>query len=847
MPTLPTTAADRRSRRSVIAFGIAVFLTLTTALVYNLYSSYQVHIVNAQGTASKLTRALEEHTVRSFEAVDTVLRSTAMGLEHLISEHGADPTRIKTFLQTNGQGLSIVRALSFIGEDGELKNDSRPEQPPSGIFDLDRDYFRTHAAGRVGLMIGTPMKSRVDGKWFISLSRRIEHPNGHFAGVLAALVEPESFQVFYQALQVGARGSATLVMNDGVVLAREPNLESAIGQAFKQSPLFQIYLPKAPQGCFIATSPADGVERIFHYITVDKFPLVVFVGLAVNDVLAPWWHELWKHTAIWAGGTLLITLFVAVLRRDMLRRWRSEQEAHEANHYLLLAEQVAHVGHWRLTVPDRTLICSEEMHHILDVDSAGQRVTMEFMMTALDPADRQSALAVLETVIALGGSRETELRILQSSGAVRHVLLRAQSEVGADGQENGRTNNVVFGVLMDITERKRHEAELIAAREAAEQAGVAKGNFLATMSHELRTPLTAVIGFMDELLGTPLGPDQQHFAKTARTAGRALLVVINDILDFSRMEEGKVSIENIVFNLPHLLASCRDIVAPMAHAKALDLDLAVAPDVPEHVLGDPSRLRQLLLNLLNNAVKFTASGRVRLAVSVDAAGPERTVLCFAVTDTGIGLTLEQQGRLFRKFTQADQTTSRRFGGTGLGLAICRGLVELMDGSIEVTSRVGEGSTFAVRLALSVTSATRISQDMARPSTAGLRTGRILVAEDVVMSQELMRRILERAGHKVDIVGDGAQAIHAARSNHYDLLLLDVHMPDVDGLQAARAIRELGGSKSQMPIIALTACVLPEEIARCYAAGMDDHIDKPVDRERLLARIQHWLGARVSSV
>ena len=579
MPTLPTTAGDRQSRRSVVAFGVAVFLALTTALAYNLYSSHQIHIVNAQGTASKLTRALAEHTVRSFEAVDTVLRSTATGLEHLIIEHGADPARTKTFLQTSGQGLSFVRALSFIGEDGELKNDSRPERPPSGIFALDRDYFQAHAAGRVGLVIGTPMKSRVDDEWFISLSRRIEFPNGQFAGVLTALVEPKSFQAFYQALQVGARGSATLVMNDGVVLAREPNLESAIGQAFKQSPLFEIYLPKAPQGCFIATSPADGEERIFHYITVDKFPLVVFVGLAVNDVLAPWWHELWKHTAIWAAGTLLITLFVAVLRRDMLRRWRSEQEAHEANHYLLLAEQVAHVGHWRLTVPDRTLICSEEMHHILDFDSAGQRVTMECMMSALHSDDRQSVLAELETVIALGGSREIELRIRQPNGAVRHALLRAQGEVGADGQESGRTQKVVFGVLMDITERKRYEADLIAAREAAEQAGVAKGNFLATMSHELRTPLTAVIGFMDELLQTPLGPDQQYFAQTARTAGQALLVVINDILDFSRIEGGKVTIERIAFNLPDLLASCRDIVAPMAHAKALELDLVLQPGI----------------------------------------------------------------------------------------------------------------------------------------------------------------------------------------------------------------------------------------------------------------------------
>ena len=265
MPTLPTTAGDRQSRRSVVAFGVAVFLALTTALAYNLYSSHQIHIVNAQGTASKLTRALAEHTVRSFEAVDTVLRSTATGLEHLIIEHGADPARTKTFLQTSGQGLSFVRALSFIGEDGELKNDSRPERPPSGIFALDRDYFQAHAAGRVGLVIGTPMKSRVDDEWFISLSRRIEFPNGQFAGVLTALVEPKSFQAFYQALQVGARGSATLVMNDGVVLAREPNLESAIGQAFKQSPLFEIYLPKAPQGCFIATSPRGRKDLPLHH------------------------------------------------------------------------------------------------------------------------------------------------------------------------------------------------------------------------------------------------------------------------------------------------------------------------------------------------------------------------------------------------------------------------------------------------------------------------------------------------------------------------------------------------------------------------------------------------------
>ena len=407
--------------------------------------------------------------------------------------------------------------------------------------------------------------------------------------------------------------------------------------------------------------------------------------------------------------------------------------------------------------------------------------------------------------------------------------------------DRNRTLQGVFAAARDATERKRVEAELRAAKAVAESASQTKSDFLASMSHEIRTPMNAIIGIADLLAKTPLSPEQNKYVQIFRRAGDNLLHIINDILDLSKVEASQLEMERTGFSLNDLLEKVTEMVAVRAHEKGLALVCEIAPKVPTALVGDPTLLSQVLLNLLGNAIKFTDSGEVALRVTPDADSTVPGALRFTVSDTGIGIPGEKLGAVFERFTQADSSTTRRYGGSGLGLTISKRLVELMGGRIWVESEVGKGSVFSFAVPLEIWASAR------RPTAAPVGTGPeaplpalcILLAEDFPDNCTITMAYLEDTPYRVEIAETGAIACKKFMAGHYDLVLMDRQMPIMDGLTATRTIRawEQANGRPPTPIIALTAAALKGDREMCLAAGCTAFLTKPIKQEVLLQAIR----------
>jgi signal transduction histidine kinase/ActR/RegA family two-component response regulator len=402
----------------------------------------------------------------------------------------------------------------------------------------------------------------------------------------------------------------------------------------------------------------------------------------------------------------------------------------------------------------------------------------------------------------------------------------------------------ILSINRDVTERRKAE-EMRLLKEAAEQADQAKGRFLANMSHEIRTPMAGVLGLVDLLLKTELSPTQRGYGQLIQTSAGSLLRLIDDVLDFSKIEAGRLSLERVPFDLHSTLREIVELLRFRASARRTELSLELGPGVPEWVSGDPGRLRQVLTNLVGNAVKFTEGGRVDVQVERLADGRLR----FCVADTGIGIPQEVRGRLFTLFSQADSSTSRRFGGSGLGLAISQRIVELMSGEIgyESTPEVGSVFWFILPLEAATTPAALPSPPCGEAATReDGRRYRILVAEDNAINQLVITHELAALGYEVVAVNNGLEALNALESQVFDLVLMDCQMPELDGYEASRRIRASPGEIRKLPIVALTAHALKEDLERCLDAGMNDTITKPFREDVLRQKLKRWLGVETEA-
>jgi len=542
-------------------------------------------------------------------------------------------------------------------------------------------------------------------------------------------------------------------------------------------------------------------------------------------------------------------LFASVL----LNREAAQASANHYLHRLELAADVGALGIWELDLATRTFTADRRLTDMMALPPNTEENRLSAALDRIHPDDREAVQSALATAAAHEPPISVEFRVVFPDGQTRHVLGRA---VGLRDRD-GRATTLV-GANVDITDQKRVQETLQQARDAAVAASRAKSDFLANMSHEIRTPMNGVLGMTGLALELATDQAQREYLLLVRSSADGLMGVINEILDFSKIEAGHMHIEMSDVEVRSWLD---DIVRPLqmrAREKGLSLNVDLAPDLPPGLHTDALRLRQIVNNLAGNAIKFTAQGGVTLRLyTVEGESAESLTLALDVIDTGIGIAPEKQALIFEPFSQADGSITRQFGGTGLGLSISHRLCTLLGGTIGLESTVGQGTIFRVRLpvaAVPLSSGQTVIQETpamnmppdvpatprapATPDSAGSSL-RILLAEDHPVNQKVAQIMLTKSGHTVEVAADGAQAVEAARRGGFDLILMDMQMPVLDGLEATRRIRaeEAEQKRPRVTIIAMTANAREEDRATCLAVGMDDFVSKPIRMATLVEKLQ----------
>ncbi len=758
----------------------------------------------AAATTSNRARVFEAMTLRTIDAIDQMLLIT----RDLYARDAAafDLTgwaRETPFLNT----IAIQIAIADAG--GRIVASNLGLTAPVSI--ADREHFRVHAdGGGDRLFISKPLVGRVSGRTSMQFVRPIRAPDGTFRGVVVASVDPGVINRFYETVEFN-QDTIMLAGLDGVIRA-----ESRIGPTAPALPLAS-FLDRAR-----SVHAADirlGIDgrggTYLSFRRVGDHPMVVAVARDENAALAGYAEERVEYMLVGLGLTALVLALQLILHLYRRRVGRFQQA-------LAVTLENMNQGIVMLDRDGRVVVINQRTADMLglppEVAHEGTDYWTVLRWQANHDEFTQDDRTRLET-------------------AIRDRRLPAGPAITERGRPDGsvleiRTTPLPDGAVVrtftDITARAHYERDLAAARDDAEAGSRARSEFLAVMSHELRTPLNGILGAVGLLRGLKLEPEAAHYADIVRQSGSHMLMLVDDILDFSSLDSDRVVLRMAPFDLAALLADLGAMIGARARARGLAFTLDTPSDLPARVLGDAARLRQIIVNLASNAIKFTREGGVTISVATTPEAAEGLRLTIAVRDTGIGIPPDKCARLFEAFTQLDGSLSRRFGGTGLGLAICRHLALLMQGAITVESTPGEGSLFRVDVRLH-----RAPADIpAPPAEPGADRLRVLIAEDDPTNRLVATRMVSRLGHHVDAVEDGAEAVETLRRTRYDVVLMDLMMPGMDGLAATRAIRAETAPHAATPIVGLTANARPDDEAACMAAGMDAFLTKPVSAERL---------------
>jgi PAS domain S-box-containing protein len=535
--------------------------------------------------------------------------------------------------------------------------------------------------------------------------------------------------------------------------------------------------------------------------------------------------------------TTLKSMRMIGIIKDITPLKSTKDELHKKDLLLDQTQEIAKMGSWEWDVQSDKVLWSAQLYRLLGFEPNSFQPVADSLLRFVHPKDLQKVFADVQTCIQSNQLIPIECRVITHDKREVFVRCEAKAEF-ADFNQFAK----VIAVVRDITDQKNNENALVIAKENAENSAKIKENFISTMSHELRTPMNAVLGMTNLLLQESPQQHQQKYLEVLQSAAKNLLLLINDILDISKIEAGKVSFEHIDFNIEELVQNITNIYQYTAQEKGLKLDLLYDKAIYPLLIGDPTKLTQILTNLISNAIKFTNQGVVSIQLQLLNTQQDSVTIQFLVKDTGIGIAKSKLHTIFDSFTQATTDTSRKYGGTGLGLTISKNYIELQGGKLEVQSEEGQGSTFFFTLTLpkSKLTAWESQKPIETAQQFVMQHIKILIAEDNETNQFVVSRFLDSWKIQYDFANDGREVIHKIQSQEYDMVLMDIQMPEVDGYQAAKIIRQMEGEYYQnIPIIALTASVLSSVGAKVKAAGMNDFVMKPFEPTELLAKITQY--------
>ena len=830
--------ADRRVP-AILWGGAALFVLAVVLAAGTLLRSQRAEaLAGGEARVTRFVSGAEAAINRSFLGIDLLLAGLAEPLADLNPGHGgpaAGAAASRLLAQVTQQNLQL-REVSLLDADGQVLAAGKSGSRRLGVVLPPMFVAEVLDLAMPGLRISDPIVNGATAEPALYFARPVR-----WGGQPAVLVAemPVSLVAGIAAQSVDIAGlTVTLERSDGRLLVSVPGTEQA-GVRQLRPVLTQA---SATGQAWRAPGRLDGAPAIL----VARATLYPGVLLAASLRLDVALQEGERHRtlviAVAAGFIAMLLAAAALGQGHFSRIGRARRELAASKSMLDQAMASMNDGLLLLDPDDRVRVWNRRYVELFPWLADVIRVGLPFQSlaeaaaTALlpqgTPHERAAWVERRRAAREQAGGGYTQQ--LVSDTRVVHTVERRTPDGGT------------VCVYRDITTTER---ELSRAKSAAEAANEAKSRFLATMSHEMRTPLNGVLGMIGLLLASPLDGVQQRQAQLIRSSGQSLLAVLNDILDLSKIEAGRMELEILPFAVVDTVQDVVSLLAVRAEALGLSLILQSPPDLPPVLCGDASRLRQILFNLIGNALKFTEHGGVRVELSQRPLAGDCISLLIAVHDTGIGIAEAELPRLFTRFNQADSSTARRYGGTGLGLAITREIVALMQGEISVRSELGQGSCFCVELplALGSTASLRPAAEpswpaQGRASLAQLPPLRILAAEDNAVNQLLIKALIEQGGHFCDMVSNGIEALHQVQAAHYDLVLMDIQMPEMDGLAATLAIRALPGAVAVIPILAMTANVMTEQQDGYRQAGMNAVVSKPIDPRLLAAAIQSVLPA-----